>query len=182
MKNRVKTYSETDIRSQLKQKHWEEKVRCLSFRCDYWFRRKLHIGCLQDGVLLKDVLLGLVMTKGLQSKQSNSQSPQPTTGMKRFSLINHLRLLPCDHTDTGRKWLPQTTHPPYWRFWVVPFRPQSTQEASTLSVKDGKTIVIFDEAPFSEYWPLLSPFTKTSSKVAEQNQNTNLHLLSKSWM
>lgn len=40
----------------------------LSFRCDYWFRGELHICCLQDGVLLQDVLLRLVMSEGLQSK------------------------------------------------------------------------------------------------------------------
>lgn len=46
-------------------------MKCLSFRCDYWFGRKLHVRRLQDGVLLEDVLLGLVMTKGLESKQTS---------------------------------------------------------------------------------------------------------------
>lgn len=42
----------------------------LSFRCDYWFRGKLHICCLQYGVFLQNVLLGLVVAKGLESKEN----------------------------------------------------------------------------------------------------------------
>ncbi len=41
------------------------EVKYLSFRCDYWFRGKLHICCLQYGVLLQDVLLGLVVAERL---------------------------------------------------------------------------------------------------------------------
>ena len=41
----------------------------LGFRCDYWFGGKLHLGCLQNCVLLEDVLLRLVMTKRLEEKQ-----------------------------------------------------------------------------------------------------------------
>lgn len=46
-----------------------ECVGYLSFRCDYWFRRKLHVCCLQDGVLLQDVLLRLVVAEGLRAKR-----------------------------------------------------------------------------------------------------------------
>lgn len=52
----------------------------LSFRCDYWFRGKLHICCLQYGVFLEDVLLGLVVAKGLESnKKKKKESYFPTT-------------------------------------------------------------------------------------------------------
>jgi len=45
-----------------------DRVQYLSFRCDDWFGGKLHICCLQDGVLLQDVLLGLIVAKGLKSR------------------------------------------------------------------------------------------------------------------
>lgn len=45
-----------------------ERVGYLSFRCDYWFRRKLHVCRLQDGVLLQDVLLRLVVAERLRAK------------------------------------------------------------------------------------------------------------------
>lgn len=40
----------------------------LCFRCDYWFWGELHVGGLQDGVLLQDVLLGLVVAKRLEER------------------------------------------------------------------------------------------------------------------
>lgn len=43
----------------------------LCFRCDYWFRGELHVRGLKDGVLLQDVLLGLVVAKRLVRKHEN---------------------------------------------------------------------------------------------------------------
>lgn len=45
----------------------------LCFRCDYWFRGELHVGGLQDGVLLQDVLLGLVVAKRLESRDQREK-------------------------------------------------------------------------------------------------------------
>lgn len=71
---RVRTHLENNnTESQPRPRLREERATCLSFRCDYWLRRKLHIGRLQDGVLLEDVLLRLVMPKGLRSKRTNCQ-------------------------------------------------------------------------------------------------------------
>lgn len=57
------------------------RVLYLSFRCDYWFRRKLHICCFQYGVLLQDVLLGLVVAEGLMSKEREEKSVMVTKNM-----------------------------------------------------------------------------------------------------
>lgn len=39
----------------------------LGLVASHWFSRKLHLSGFQDGVLLKDVLLGLIMAKRLQN-------------------------------------------------------------------------------------------------------------------
>lgn len=54
----------------------EKNKQYLSFWGDYWFGGKLHLCCLQYGVLLQDVLLRLVMAKGLEGKTKKEKKRQ----------------------------------------------------------------------------------------------------------
>lgn len=64
-------------------------VRYLCFRCDYWFRGELHICGLQYGVLLEDVLLGLVVAKRLESGEEkvNTKTRRVKQTRKDFKCV-----------------------------------------------------------------------------------------------